>query len=74
MLWTETEATATKPGRRMPVDASDDGHALEVDNGNIVLVGTTGSGTPIARYVGKGRGKFVSHFATCPHANEHRRR
>lgn len=73
VLWVETEATEKKPGRRMPLDADDNGRALKSDEGNIVLVGTTGEGTPIARYVGKGPGKFVSHFATCPDAGKWRR-
>jgi hypothetical protein len=72
ILWTETEATAKKPGRRMPIDATNDGTALAVENGNIVLVGTTGDGTPIARYVSKDKGKFRSHFASCPNAKRHR--
>lgn len=74
ILWVETEATAKKPGRNMPIDADENGHALEVPDANLVLVGTSGNGKPIARYVGKGRGKFVSHFATCPDRAEHRKR
>jgi hypothetical protein len=73
IMWVETEATATKPGRRMPIDAKPDGTALEVENGNLVLVATTGNGTPIARYVRAGSGKFRSHFASCPGAARRRR-
>jgi hypothetical protein len=51
----------------MPVDVD------EVDDGNLVFVATQADGTPIARYVAKGTGKRVSHFATCPDAKSHRK-
>lgn len=75
MLWVETEATATKPNRRMPIDANADGTPKEVSSGNLVLTGaTSGSGAPIVRYVKPGEGRYVSHFVTCPKADEFRKR
>lgn len=77
VVWVETEATATKAGRRMPLDADPDqpSRALEVGNGNIVFIGkTTGDGTQIVRYVATSAGRHRSHFATCPKAKEHRKR
>lgn len=73
VVWVETEATAKKGGRRMPLDAdpTDTRKALVVENGNIVYTGqTTGDHTPIVRYVKNGRHR--SHFATCPNASRHR--
>lgn len=47
-----------------------------VDDGNIVL-GRDDDG-PVAMYLRKDetttRDRYVSHFATCPHAAEHRKR
>jgi hypothetical protein len=75
ILWVETEATGTKPGRNMPVDANPDGTATVVPGGNLSFTGTiSGNGKKIVRYVATGQGHHVSHFATCPHASEHRKR
>lgn len=76
VVWVETEATDTKPGRRMPLDADPDDRtrALRVDDGNLVLTAnTTGAGVPIVRYVSTGTGMHRSHFATCPQSKSWRR-
>lgn len=73
VVWCETVATETKPARKMPLDATPDGRALEVANGNIAIVGRTGAGTPMVRYVKAGAGKYVSHFSSCPNAASHRK-
>lgn len=72
VLWVETEATEKRKSRRMPVDADENGRALTVANGNLVIVGRSGNGNPIVRYVKNG--KHLSHFATCAHADEHRKK
>lgn len=75
VVWVETEATDTKPGRKMPLDAnpSDPRRAARVENGNIIYTGAhTGDGTPIVRYVTGG--PHLSHFASCPNAQTHRKR
>lgn len=66
-----------KTGKSMPVDAD------PVDNGNIELTGKTratsqGGQAPECRYVAQGSllteaDRYVSHFATCPDADHHRR-
>lgn len=76
IVWVETEAKPGKPGRKMPLDAAPtDMTKARVDpDGNIRFSGQrTGDGTPIVRYVPKGAGMHVSHFATCPNAKGHRR-
>lgn len=75
VVWVETEARADKPGKRMPLDAdpSDTSRALKVDDGNLVMVATTGDGTPVVRYVPKGPNHYRSHFASCPNSKAHRR-
>lgn len=75
IVWVETEAKPDKPARSMPLTADPDNptRAAVVEGGNIVIVGTSGNGNPIARYVGKGAGKHVSHFSDCPNAASHRR-
>ena len=68
--WVETEK-----GKPMPLDAS------PVDNGNITIEQSEGSGRggPIAKVWGMpelipaGEDRYVSHFVTCVHADEHRK-
>lgn len=75
VVWVETEATATKPGRRMPLDAnpSHPSRAALFDNGNIKFIGRrTGAGTPIVRVVDVGPNRCRTHFASCPNAARHR--
>lgn len=74
VIWVETEATAEKPGRLMPLDADPDQptRALRVEGGNIVFVGGQNPrGAPIVRYAKNGMHR--SHFATCPNSKSHRR-
>lgn len=76
IVWVETEAKGDKPGRKMPLDAdpANPGYARIDTNGNIVFTGaTTGDGTKIVRYVPNGKGRHVSHFATCVNAASHRK-
>lgn len=68
----------TVDGRRMPVDRD------PVDGGNVLLAPSVEpGGSPTATVVGKrvqetlfgdNGPRYVSHFATCPDANRHRRR
>jgi hypothetical protein len=75
VLWVLTEATAAKPGRRMPLDANpaNPTQPARVDGGNVVVLGADSHGTPVVRVVANGAGRHRSHFATCPRAKEHRR-
>lgn len=65
--WAQTE----KGNKKMPLDAD------PVDGGNLVVIshvaGEFGM-VPVVRYVKKGEGRRVSHFATCPNRDEHRRK
>ena len=61
-------------GKPMPIDAE------PVARGNVVIVGTDETLTPVVVYLKRGeldefdkRPRYVSHFATCPQADEHRR-
>jgi hypothetical protein len=68
----------TPEGHRMPVDAE------PVDGGNVVLSPASSPGqAPTATVVGRrvqaslfgdDGPRYVSHFATCPNADRHRRR
>ncbi len=73
IVWVVTEATATKAGRRMPLDAdpSNTTRAAVFEDGNIVIVGRDAANVPIVRYVKSGT--FRSHFASCPQASTHRK-
>jgi hypothetical protein len=72
VIWTRTAA-----GKAMPVDAE------PVDGGNVLLSrGPADVGIPTATVVGKrvqpsifgdDSPRYTSHFATCPHADTHRR-
>jgi hypothetical protein len=66
----------TATGKRIPLDPE------PVDGGNIVI-DNSGPHGPIATVVGKATQpglfgddspRYVSHFATCPNADRHRRR
>jgi hypothetical protein len=69
-----TWAVTTK-GKRMPVDAE------PAEDGNVVLHPGLGSGDlPTATVIPKAEDdpppvfpRYRSHFATCPHADTHRR-
>lgn len=74
VVWVETEATAKKPPRMMPIDADSDGEPLNAENGNLVFTGQRSvKGNRIVRYVAAGKGNRLSHFATCPNADQHRK-
>ena len=66
--WVETEK-----GKPMPLDAS------PVDNGNITIEQSEARRGPVARVWGMpelipaGEDRYVSHFVTCVHADEHRK-
>lgn len=68
IFWAHTEATETKAGKPIPLDADPSGRrARFVANGNIRFTGQrTGDGTMIVRQVAAGAGPHVAHFATCP--------
>lgn len=70
MLWANSEK-----GKSIPVDAEDQGGHLVpklVHNGNLVLCSGTWANNPTVRYVKPGTGSYVSHFATCEFADQHR--
>lgn len=78
VVWVETEATPTKAGRKMPLDADPNNptKALADDDGNIIFTGArTADGTWIVRYVAPGSADrlYRSHFASCPNATSHRK-
>lgn len=61
----------TEQGKRMPVDVE------PVPHGNLTL--SDARPTPVATVVSKsgrepGRRLYISHFATCPKSNQHRRK
>ena len=59
----------TKHGRHKPVNAE------PVGNGNINLhFDPLGLTVPVAAVVAAGKGSHVSHFATCPKADQWRKR
>jgi hypothetical protein len=58
----------TQNGRRMPLDAD----PVASPRGWFTIEGATASGDDLAVAV-PSRPIFVSHFATCPQAAEHRR-
>ena len=78
IVWARTEAKEgkdgkVKPARSMPIDADPDTGQMAVPgNGNLVKVGED-RGQPVVRYVPAGKGLHVSHFATCPERDQHRK-
>lgn len=74
MVWAETVATESKPGRRIPLDANpaEPARAARVEGGNLLFTGgTSGDGTPMVRYVTNG--PHQTHFVSCPNARAHRK-
>jgi hypothetical protein len=69
MRWAMTEA-----GKRMPLDPD------PVPDGNIIPVPNPAGGDPLAHSLHKGETppegtpRFTSHYATCPQADQHRKR
>lgn len=67
VIWARTEA-----GKPMPIDAE------PRPDGNLIIVGTL-EGSPLVKVDPPGlfddpsTARYVSHFATCPNADEHRR-
>jgi hypothetical protein len=61
-------AVSMSTGRRMPIDAepTPDGNVLLHPGGGATVLA---AGVPVP----VGRSRYTSHFATCPHANTHRR-
>lgn len=77
VLWAETEATAQKAGKRIPLDVDFENSARggRYSDGNLVFTGLrTADGTPIVRYVGTGPDRLRTHFVSCPNRDHHRRR
>jgi hypothetical protein len=63
IIWTRTEAD-----KRMPIDTE------PVDRGNLILKrGHGGQYWAIVAADDTGPPRYVSHFATCPDADQHRR-
>jgi hypothetical protein len=67
IVWAVTEAT----GKRVPIDL------VDRPDGNLVYTSPPEVDPPTVRYLRKDEEydgtRFVSHFATCPHAAQHRR-
>lgn len=66
IIWTVTES-----GKRMPVDA-----VPPLLGGNVELIDADKSDPPIAKVHGAATatpGFYVSHFATCAQADQHRK-
>jgi hypothetical protein len=61
----------TETGNRIPLDADpvDDGNLAARKDGDTIRVRTLGTGE-----LADGELRFVSHFASCPHAAGHRKR
>lgn len=57
----------TASGSKMPVDAE------PVENGNLILRKTESESGPILVAIISPDGDYVSHFATCLNAAEHRK-
>lgn len=70
VVWVATEAREGKPSKSMPLDATPDGRVEVVEGGNVEYVEDS---TSTVRVVATGQGRFRSHFASCPHAREHRK-
>ena len=71
---TEIKWIKTISGRNMPVDAEaisfvQGGEELFVTEGGSVIHGTRVTGDPPLNV----RTGYISHFATCPHASQHRK-
>ena len=68
MIWCLTEQ-----GRKMPIDPD------PVEGGNVIKLWIDPDGNKVIRVLGKGettetpRKRYVSHFATCPDSDQHRR-
>jgi hypothetical protein len=62
IIWCRTPA-----GKAIPIDPG------PVDGGNVTVSQDLFGGW-IATVVGHGQGDHVAHFATCPHANDWRKR
>lgn len=63
-------------GKNIPIDAEpvDNGNLYIVKNGFRYLAISVNANTTIAEVCRKeNREKYISHFATCPHANQHRK-
>jgi hypothetical protein len=70
IIWTDTVT-----GRRMPLDANpttDGNIILGVRHGNVPLA-LVQTAQALARLKEYGSPLYTSHFATCPHADNHRR-
>lgn len=66
----------TEKGKRMPIDADPEEprRPLTVADGNLIICkqGEAGEADTV-RYVPAGRGRYRSHFASCPDSKSHRR-
>lgn len=66
VLWATTSS-----GRLMPVDAEP---VPSPGTGNVSIEWSAGGVVPVAQVVAPAPGLHKSHFATCPHADSHRRK
>lgn len=64
--WARTAAR-----KNMPLDCNPDGSLATFPDGNVVVTGWDGPFRLVA-VVAAGEGQHRSHFASCPHAAEHR--
>lgn len=76
-VWAESEATATKPGKPLLIDADPEtGRMAVLPNANLLVVpgARTLKGAAVVRYVAPGTGLHRAHFATCPQAEKWRKK
>ena len=67
IIWAVTAASLrTRRRKLIPLDVADD------SPGNIVISGETSDARPVAEVVAAGKGTRISHFVTCPNADQHR--
>lgn len=79
IVWALTEKRKSMPVHGVTDEATGKTVPFVTDEGNLVDTGRTAFGrlggqVPVVKVVRKGFGRWVSHFAHCPNAEQHRRR
>lgn len=68
------EWAQTAKGKSIPLDPELAEDSPLRARANIVIAGRLSSGTRVIAVMKPGEGTYVTHFATCPHADDHRRK
>lgn len=58
----------TAKRKRIPIDPD------KRSDGNLLIAGRLSTGELVVATMKKGDGDYVSHFATCPNAQQHRKK